>query len=78
MRCYVLLIMAMALAALTLPVGYRIAIAGAMLFLASDLILAVRLFPLPDGHPAAPMAARATWVLYIAGQCLILLAFVRV
>lgn len=71
-RGYVALITLMGLAALTLPAQLWVALAGAALFLASDLVLAVRLFRLPCGHPAEPRLARVTWVLYIAGQGLIL------
>ena len=74
-RGYVVLIAAMGLAALTMPAPLAAATAGAALFVASDLILAIRLFRLPEGHAAEASAARATWVLYVAGQALIVLAF---
>lgn len=72
-RGYVLVIGAMALAATLLPPGQEQALMrwGAALFLASDLVLALRLFRLQD--PARQMlAARVLWPLYWGGQALIL------
>ena len=74
-RAYVVLITAMGLACLTLPDGLAMARLGVLLFIASDLILSVRLFRLPDTHAAALPASRTLWGLYIAGQALILIAF---
>ncbi|MDJ0628682.1 MAG: lysoplasmalogenase [Rhodobacter sp.] len=74
-RGYVLLIAVMGLAALVLPPGLAAARIGAVLFIASDLILALRLFRLHEGHGAEAPAAWAVWVLYIGGQVLILMAF---
>lgn len=72
-RGYALVIGAMAVAAVLLPPGPGQALmrAGAALFLASDLVLALRLFRLRD--PAAQLfASRVLWPLYWAGQALIL------
>ncbi len=74
-RIYVGLIAAMGLAALTLPAGLALAKGGAALFIASDLILAIRRFRMRPGHAVAVPAAWATWGLYISGQSLILMAF---
>ncbi len=70
-RVYVAVITLMGLAALALPTGYSVVVLGAMLFILSDLILAVRTFRLSDGDPRAPSASRGLWVFYIAGQALI-------
>lgn len=70
-RIYVGLIGAMMLAGLTLPPGYWKITLGAALFVVSDLILALRLFRLPQTGTLARRAAQATWVFYIAGQVLI-------
>lgn len=71
-RGYVLVIAAMAFAALTLPPGFGLALAGAALFLASDVILAAEMFVLAPG-PAKRRASVAVWALYWSGQALILL-----
>lgn len=74
-RAYVVVIVAMALAALTLPAGGRLALAGALLFLTSDLLLALDLFVV-----AAPGTKRllgpALWAAYWGGQVLILAGMV--
>lgn len=73
-RAYVLVILAMALAALGLPPGFAGrggVLAGALAFVASDLILALEIFVLPDGR-LRQIAKRALWVLYWGGQALIL------
>ncbi|MEN8888400.1 MAG: lysoplasmalogenase family protein [Celeribacter marinus] len=74
-RAYAVIICAMTAAALSLPFGLRGATVGAVLFLMSDLILAVRLFHLTEGTVRARMAGYTLWVLYVSGQGLILLAF---
>ncbi|WP_323041267.1 lysoplasmalogenase [Gemmobacter sp.] len=72
-RGYGLVIGAMAVAAVLLPTGAGQAAmrAGAALFLASDLILAVRMFRLTDAA-AQGLAGRLLWPLYWGGQALIL------
>lgn len=73
--------------ALAMPVGlYVLAIAGmgfgaaavggavllgAVLFMASDALIGTEKFLLPAGHPFHAVTAPAVWVLYIAGQALI-------
>jgi len=71
-RVYVVLITAMGLAALALPAA-PLAAAGALLFLASDLILAIQLFRMARDHALHSAAGWALWTLYIAGQALILI-----
>lgn len=71
-RLYILVILAMVLAALGLP-AHPLAQAGALAFMASDLILALELFVLPAG-PARRLAAHAVWALYWPAQALILSA----
>jgi uncharacterized membrane protein YhhN len=70
-RGYVAVITLMALAALTLPAGRGLALAGALLFLLSDLLLALDLFVLAEG-PLKRIAARGLWAAYWTGQALIL------
>ena len=72
-RGYGLVIGAMAVAAVLLPTGpgQDAMRAGAALFLASDLILAVRMFRLIDAA-AQGLAGRLLWPLYWGGQALIL------
>jgi uncharacterized membrane protein YhhN len=70
-RGYVLVILMMMAAALTMPAGRWPVLAGAGLFLVSDLILALELFVLR--HAAWKAAAgRILWPVYWAGQALIL------
>lgn len=72
-RAYAVVIAVMALAATVLPdmPGRGILRLGVGLFVASDLILALRLFILQDlGHRL--LAARLLWPLYWGGQALIL------
>ena len=70
-RAYTLIIGAMAALAILLPpTGARVA-AGATLFIASDTLLALRLF-VPRGPASARMLALAVWPAYWGGQVLIL------
>ena len=69
-RGYVLVILIMAALAAGLP-GHPLARAGAAAFVASDLILALELFVLPEGG-AKRRAQRGLWTLYWAGQAAIL------
>lgn len=71
-RAYVLIISAMAFAALGLPAAWWASRLGALLFVASDLMLALEMFVLPDGHGARPPLQRALWAAYFGGQALIL------
>lgn len=75
---YVAIITAMGLAALHLPTAYALAILGAGLFVASDLVLAIRLFRIADDNTAARRTSHAVWPLYWIGQGLILAGIVWV
>lgn len=70
---YVLAILAMGVTSLTLD--YSWAILGAVLFMASDALLATEKFLLPAGSPRGVWMRYAVWVLYYAGQALITLGF---
>lgn len=74
-RGYVLVILVMAAAALGLPFGA--ATVGAMLFVLSDLILAVDVFRFGPER-ANLWRARALWLAYWSGQALILLGMAGV
>ncbi|WP_417270268.1 lysoplasmalogenase [Celeribacter sp.] len=74
-RAYAVIICLMTAAAVSLPVGLRVAALGAVLFLLSDLILAIRMFHLKDGSPRSRLASYVLWVFYVGGQGLILFAF---
>ena len=69
-RGYVLVIAAMMLAALTLPDHAVMVIAGAALFMLSDLLLAVEMFVRKTPSRAL---SRAVWACYWGGQALICL-----
>jgi uncharacterized membrane protein YhhN len=69
---YVAIISAMGLAALHLPGTHGLAMLGAGLFVASDLVLSVELFRMQDGSANARIASHAVWPLYWIGQGLIL------
>lgn len=68
---YGAVILAMALAALTLPVP--LVIAGAVLFVASDAVLAAERFLLDPTSPYRPAAGAFVWIAYYAAQLLITL-----
>lgn len=70
-RGYALVIGAMAAAAVLLPPGMGWVQAGVALFLASDVILALRMFRL-KGETARLRASRTLWPAYWGGQALIL------
>jgi uncharacterized membrane protein YhhN len=72
---YMLAIFAMVVSAFALPLGRWPAMAGAAAFLASDGVLAVRLFKY-DGRPNLA-ADLAVWWLYYAAQIGIAVAFLR-
>lgn len=74
-RVYVLLISAMTVLALSLPAELSLARLGAMLFLASDLVLSLQLFRMDAGTRVARFAGYMLWCLYVAGQMAIFLAF---
>lgn len=69
-RGYAVVILVMAATALSLPPG--LITAGAVLFVLSDLILALDLFRYGPDRPSR-LRARALWAAYWTGQALILL-----
>lgn len=70
---YVAAIVAMCLAALTTPAP--VVALGAVLFMASDTILAVERFLLPPASVHRTWTGPAVWLLYYAAQALITLGF---
>jgi len=74
-RGYSVVIAAMALAALGLR-GAPLLVSGALVFVASDLVLALQLFVLAPGR-AARAAAYLVWALYWPAQALILAGGLR-
>lgn len=70
---YVVAIAAMGISAATLG---GLVLAGAALFMASDAILGGEKFLMADDSPTRSLAGLLVWVLYIAGQALILAGFV--
>lgn len=70
-RAYVVLIVGMAVLALSLPNDlWRVQI-GALAFLASDTLLSIQLFRLPSGAGAHRVISPALWALYWGAQALI-------
>lgn len=74
---YVLIICVMGIAALHLGVDFRLSLIGAVLFLASDMILSVQLFRLENPSAASRRAGQCVWPLYWGGQALIALGIVK-
>lgn len=68
---YVAAILAMVLSALTLR--EPLVIAGAVMFVASDALLAIGRFLMAQDAPQQGAVRRAVWILYYAGQTLIAL-----
>lgn len=75
-RGYVAVITGMGLAALMLPAGFGLVTLGAVLFIASDTLLAVQMFRMAPDHPRQPAVSVMLWALYISGQALILWGFI--
>ena len=73
---YAALSVALGLVALGLPVG-ALAL-GLLAFILSDIVLAVALFLLPEGHRAQPVLSRFLWALYWGGQAAILIGAIDV
>ena len=73
---YAVVILAMGCAALTLPAQYVWAAYGAIAFIASDMILSLELFVLPENAPARKITSPLVWVLYWGGQAAIAYAFI--
>lgn len=70
---YVVAIAAMGISAATLG---GLVLLGAALFMASDAILGGEKFLMADDSPTRSLAGLLVWVLYIAGQALILAGFI--
>lgn len=75
---YIPIIMAMGIAALTLPQSGNLiwAFPAAIAFVASDLILAAEQFLLPQGHRLLRVTPYAVWPLYWGAQVGFVVAFV--
>ncbi len=74
---YVPIILAMGVAALTLPpvAGLALVLPAALAFMASDITLAFETFVLAGDHPARRATPYAVWPLYWGAQAAFLLAF---
>lgn len=72
---YIAAIVAMGATALTLPAGLGLAMAGALLFIASDAVLATELFKMPSDSPRLAFSSAFVWIAYYAAQVSILIAF---
>ncbi len=70
---YVAAILGMGIAALTLP--SLAVIVGAVLFMASDAILAAGKFLLAEASPRQSIVRPAVWILYYVAQAAITLGF---
>lgn len=73
---YGVVILMMGAAAIALPPGYALVLIGALMFIASDAILANELFRRPAGEPARFWPSITLWNLYFFGQAAILLGFI--
>ncbi len=74
---YVMIIFAMGIAAFHLGPAFRLSLIGALLFLASDVILAIKRFRAAPESEVFHRASRWLWPLYWGGQALILLGIVK-
>lgn len=72
---YAGVILVMGAAAIALPPGYGLVLIGALMFIASDAILANELFRRPPGEMPRWMPSITLWNLYFFGQMLIALGF---
>ena len=73
---YGAVILVMGAAAIALPDAVRLVSLGALMFIASDAILAHQLFCRPAGAPPQRLASYVVWFLYFFGQAAILLGLV--
>jgi len=73
---YGAVILMMGAAAIALPPGYVLVLIGALMFIASDAILAHELFRRPAGDPARFWPSITLWHLYFFGQAAILFGFI--
>ncbi len=74
---YAGVILMMGAAAIALPPGYGLVLIGALMFIASDAILANELFRRPPGETPRWVPSVSLWNLYFFGQMLICLGFLR-
>ena len=65
----------LAMGVTSLATGRPMVVAGALMFMASDSILAWERFAEPAGSPRRPPMRNAVWALYYVGQALIALGF---
>ena len=68
---YTAVILMMGAAALRLDPVYWPVTLGAIMFIASDMILSLQLFRKPADQPAGTVSSLAVWTLYFGGQALI-------
>ena len=73
---YILAILAMVASSFTLPASYAACMAGAVMFMASDSILAVQLFKDETAFGRPRLAGLLVWFLYWGGQTAIAWPFV--
>jgi uncharacterized membrane protein YhhN len=74
---YTAVILMMGAAAISLPDAYRLVSLGALMFIASDVILSLQLFRKPPELPASVPSSLAVWILYFGGQVLISWGFLH-
>lgn len=74
---YGVVILMMGAAAIALPAGFGLVLIGALMFIASDAILANELFRRPAGEPARFWPSISLWHLYFFGQMLIAIGFLQ-
>jgi len=74
---YAIAITGMGVAAMWLPWAGWPAMLGALLFLASDFVLAAELFRLPADAPVRRITAPVVWWTYVAAQALIILGVIN-
>jgi uncharacterized membrane protein YhhN len=75
---YGAVILMMGAAAIALPEAWRLVTIGALMFIASDSILAHQLFCRPADAPPNKAASYAVWFLYFFGQAAILLGVIGI
>lgn len=68
---YTAIILVMGAAALRLQPQYVLVTLGAVMFVASDMILSLQLFARPEGAPKRMLPSLSVWGLYFFGQALI-------
>lgn len=73
---YGAVILVMGAAAIALPPGYGLVLIGALMFIASDAILANELFRRPPGEAPRWVPSVSLWNLYFFGQMLICLGMI--